>query len=72
MCAHHRREEANQWKSVAVSLTSWEQAKEIVTNIAYATFALCDGIPGTIKRENTRSAGRGASNPFKIKMTFVD
>jgi hypothetical protein len=70
MCAHHRREEAKQWKCVIVSLTSRERAKgeEVVTNISYATFALCYGISGTAKRENTRSAGRGASKPLRFNL----
>jgi hypothetical protein len=52
--------------SVTVSLISWDWAKgeEVVTNIAYATFALCDGISGPVKRENTRSTSRGASQPL--------
>jgi hypothetical protein len=42
-------------------------AGEVVTNIAYAAFALCDGISGTVKRENTRSArkeGGTQARPF--------
>ena len=32
-----------------------EGERDEVTNVAYAAFALCDGISGTVKRENTRS-----------------
>jgi hypothetical protein len=74
MRAHYRREEAKQWKSVTISLRSWEQAKgeEMVTNIAYTAFALCDGIPGTIKRENTRPVGRKTSKAIKIRLKLVN
>lgn len=66
MCAHHRCEEAKQRKRVTVSLTSWERTKgeEVVTNIAYATFALGDGIFDTVKRENAGSAGKEVNKPL--------
>jgi hypothetical protein len=32
-----------------------EERGQDVTNVAYAAFALCDGILGTVERENTRS-----------------